>query len=286
MTLDISVIIPVHNRASVIVRAIRSVLSQSLPAKEIIVVDDGSTDQTSTVVEREFPEVRLIQQKNLGVSAARNTGIHHASGDWIALLDSDDEWKPEKLQRQVSALHENPIFQVCHTDEVWIRNGKRVNPMKKHRKPDGWIFERCVALCCVSPSAVLIHNSVLEKVGLFDQNLPVCEDYDMWLRVFSRYPILLVNAHLLVKYGGHADQLSRKYWGMDRFRVVALIKILEQGRLNQLQYQAAKRILLEKLSILIQGFSKRSNQLELEKYQRIYDTYTRNMRLERAGKHC
>ena len=279
--MNISVIIPVYNRQNLISRAIKSVQRQSFPVNEIIIVDDGSTDQTSEIVKslidapsssKSF-QIRLIQQSNLGVSAARNTGIRYARGDWLAFLDSDDEWKEEKIQKQIDALTLHPAMQICHTDEIWVRNGKRVNPMKKHAKPDGDIFPQCLPLCCVSPSSVLIKKDVLETVGLFDETLPACEDYDMWLRIFSRFPIVLVDQKLLVKYGGHEDQLSRKYWGMDRFRVRALIKILEQGSLDPRQQELAIQTLLAKLGILIQGFEKRKKFNEARQYLEMYDQW-------------
>ena len=262
--MDISVIIPTWNRSELLPRALESALSQTLLPIEVIVVDDGSSDNTRDIVRSDFPAVRYFYQSNLGVSAARNRGIYEASGDWIAFLDSDDQWLPEKLEFQYQAICKNSVMQICHTDEIWIRNGKRVNAMKKHSKPEGWIFNQCLPLCCVSPSSVLIHREVLDDIGLFDESLPACEDYDLWLRIFSHYPVLLVDQFLLKKYGGHSDQLSQKYWGMDRFRVEALVNLLEAGRLNKNQVQSTKNMLMQKLDILIKGFSKRGKLDDVE----------------------
>lgn len=267
--MNISVIIPTYNRLHQIGRAIRSVLNQSYPAQEILVVDDGSTDATCARIEVDFPEVKLIRQTNQGVSAARNAGIAASCGDWIAFLDSDDEWRPDKLAKQVDTLAQHAQIRICHTDEIWIRNGVRVNPCNKHRKPSGWIFENCLPLCCVSPSSILISRSVFSEIGNFDQTLPVCEDYDLWLRIFSRYPICLVNDRLVIKYGGHADQLSRKFWGMDRFRVRAIAALLESGQLNDIQETQAKATLSEKLSVLINGFKKRDKHDDARHYQEM-----------------
>ncbi|MXZ80310.1 MAG: glycosyltransferase [Gammaproteobacteria bacterium] len=264
-----SVVIPTHDRVAVLGKAIRSVLDQTFPAAEVLVVDDGSTDGTPRMVERHFPQVRMVRQPNRGVSAARNAGIAQSRGDWIALLDSDDEWLPDKLAKQFEMLSKYPESLISHTDEIWIRDGVRVNSGKKHRKPDGWIFRNCLPLCCVSPSSILLNRSVIDEVGEFDESLPVCEDYDLWLRIFSRYPARLVNEALVVKYGGHPDQLSRRYWGMDRFRVRSLIGILESGQLDNSQAEEAKAVLLEKLSVLIKGFRKRGNLVDARAYEQL-----------------
>ena len=223
----------------------------------MILVDDGSTDETAELVDQCYPDIRYFHQRNKGVSAARNLGLQHAKNQWIALLDSDDEWLPDKLLMQM-ALLEDTDLRVCHTEEIWIRNGVRVNQMNKHKKAGGWIFDRCLPLCAMSPSSSLIHREVFERVGHFDENLPACEDYDLWLRICSKYPVAYESQASINKYGGHADQLSRQYWGMDRFRVIALEKILTDG-LNPHQYIAAKSMLMKKLHILMNGAKKRNN---------------------------
>ncbi|NKB77891.1 MAG: glycosyltransferase [Gammaproteobacteria bacterium] len=271
-----SVIIPTFNRSSVIGRAIDSVLSQSYLAHEVIVIDDGSSDDTHEILIRYGDSIRIVSQSNQGVSAARNAGIGISNGKWIALLDSDDEWMENKLEKQVEMLSSNPEFKICHTDEIWIRNGRRVNAMKKHAKPDGWIFNRCLPLCCVSPSSVLINREVLDHVGLFDESLPACEDYDLWLRIFSQYSALLVPENLIKKYGGHDDQLSRLYWGMDRFRVRSLIKILESGEIDEVQKAETRDVLVSKLAVLANGFRKRNKHTECDFYQSLLNNWSSN----------
>ncbi len=266
---SISVIIPTYNRQASLARALDSVLAQTRPADEIIVVDDGSTDATAELIRQNYPQVRYFHQTNRGVSAARNHGIAQAQGEWIALLDSDDQWLPEKLAIQLQHLQQQPGHRLCHCDEIWIRHGKRVNPMKKHAKHGGWIFRHCLPLCVISPSAALIQRSLLEEIGGFDENLPACEDYDLWLRICAHHPVLLVEQALLIKYGGHADQLSRRYWGMDRFRIQALVKILQQGGLSPGDAQAARAMLLEKIRIYQAGARKRGRQQEVDYYARL-----------------
>ena len=258
MPTSVGVVIPTFNRAHTLGRALDSVNSQTLPPQEVIVVDDGSTDSTAELVAG-YPGVSYLRQENRGVSAARNLGIRRCGCDWVALLDSDDEWLPEKLEVQFGALAENPGHRLIHCDEIWIRNGRRVNAGDRHRKRGGWIFEHCLPLCVISPSAAVIEKGLLEEVGGFNEGLPACEDYDLWLRVCSRYPVLYVDRPLLRKYGGHDDQLSRKHWGMDRFRVQALRDLLAGDRLSESDGRAALASLREKCRILVNGARKRGN---------------------------
>lgn len=270
----VSVVIPTRDRCISTARALSSVLSQTRCPHEIIVVDDGSTDDTSSVIPRDFPTVRYVRQNHAGVSAARNHGVRVSTGEWIAFLDSDDEWKPDKLERQLQALTRDPNNDFCYTNEIWIRNGRRVNPMKKHAKYGGFIFERCLPLCVISPSSVLLRRALFDHVGGFDESFPVCEDYELWLRICSRFPVLLVDELLVVKYGGHEDQLSRAYWGMDRFRIRALEKILTSGRLERQNREAAIRILIEKIDIFVQGARKRNKTEETTHYVNIRRRFT------------
>jgi glycosyltransferase involved in cell wall biosynthesis len=271
--MQISVIIPSYNRASTLPRALDSVRAQSKPAYEIIVVDDGSQDETSSLLSRRYPDCRYLHQTNQGVSSARNLGIAQARGEWIALLDSDDAWLPDKLALQAEALGQQPGLRVCHTDEIWIRDGVRVNPMRKHAKQGGRIFQRCLPLCVISPSSVVLHKSLFEEYGDFDTNLPACEDYDLWLRLCAHEEVRFIEQPLTVKYGGHADQLSRRYWGMDRFRVQALEKILRSAPLNEADRQATLKVLIEKAGILAQGAEKRNQLSRAAHYRRLESDY-------------
>jgi glycosyltransferase involved in cell wall biosynthesis len=263
----VSVVIPSWNRSALVRRALDSVFAQTRLPDEVIVVDDGSTDDTAAAVRDRFPAVRLIAQENRGVSAARNAGIREAKGELVAFLDSDDEWVTRKLERQLEAMRRNPGTLLCHTDEIWIRRGRRVNPMKKHRKFGGELFERALSLCAISPSASLVHRRLFEELGLFDESLPACEDYDFWLRVTARFPVLYVDEPLTVKYGGHQDQLSRRYFGMDRFRIQALEKILASGSLRPDYRIAAEATLREKVRIYANGARRRGNEEEAARYE-------------------
>lgn len=229
----VSVVIPTYNRKELVKRAIQSVLDQTYKNYELILVDDGSTDQTDKLL-KEFKggKIRFFRQDHKGVSAARNLGIRESHGEFIAFLDSDDEWHRKKLDVQIDFFRKNPDAMIAQTEEEWIRDGHPANPMKKHKKYSGWIFHECLPLCIVSPSAVMIKREVFNKVGFFDDRLPACEDYDMWLRVACRYPIYLIEGHLTIKYGGHADQLSRTVPSLDKYRIQSMRKLLDGKILN------------------------------------------------------
>ncbi|MDX9818626.1 MAG: glycosyltransferase [Desulfococcus multivorans] len=268
----ISVIIPTHNRAWILRDAIDSVLSQKDCTFELIVVDDGSTDDTPELLRSYGNRLTAIRQENRGVSAARNLGIRNATGRFIAFLDSDDYWLPGKLAAQAAFFNGRSNALICQTQEIWIRNGVRVNPRKRHRKRTGMIFEPSLHLCLISPSAVMMHRSLFDVVGLFDESLPACEDYDLWLQISCRFPVLLVDAPLVVKRGGHPDQLSRTP-GLDRFRIAALVKCIERAPLTALQRNAAIRVLADKCRIYGEGCLKRGRRDEAPYYLNLPHRY-------------
>ena len=256
----ISVVIPTLNRINTLQRALDSVINQTYKPAEIIVVDNGSSDGTLKFLREQYPKITTLTENKVGVSSARNKGIKKSINQWIALLDSDDAWHPRKLEVQTSMLDSAlKEYSLIHTDEVWFRNNKHINQMKKHKKQGGYIFERCLSLCCISPSSVLFKKNILDKVGLFDESLPVCEDYDMWLKICSSEEVLFAQDKLTYKYGGHKDQLSKSYWGMDRFRIKSIENIIKNFDLTYKQKKQAKKELIKKLKIIINGAFKRNN---------------------------
>ncbi len=267
----VSVIIPTFNRENFILASIDSVLQQTYRNFELIVVDDGSTDATQKMLQPVLSEIILLKQPQRGPSAARNSGIRAASGTWISFLDSDDLWLPGKLERQVRFFPANPEAKISYTEEIWYRKGRRVNPAKKHLKYSGWIYRKMLPLCIVSPSSVMIHREVFETVGLFDETLPACEDYDLWLRIGAKYPIYLISEPLIVKRNGHPGQQSQKYWGMDRFRVKSLQKMLRQKNLSEEDRAATREMLKKKCEILAKGFEKRGKIEEANSYRQLAD---------------
>jgi glycosyltransferase involved in cell wall biosynthesis len=271
----VSVIIPTYNRAWALKRAIDSVLAQDFHDFEIVVVDDGSIDNTPEILQS-YPQICVVRQDRRGVSAARNAGIARVVGHLITFLDSDDLWLPGKLSAQVDFFNSRPDALICQTEEIWIRNGNHVNPKKRHKKYSGMIFEQSLELCIVSPSAVMMRRCLFDKIGAFDETFPICEDYDLWLRTSCRFPVYLIETPLVIKYGGHADQLSKR-WGADRFRIKALKKILESDLLNSSQYRATVAALRNKCAIYASGCLKRGRINEANHYMRLSDKFTKQV---------
>ena len=265
---DISIVIPTYNRCELLKRAINSVLDQTINVKEIIIVDNGSTDNTYEMISSLFPEITYIYENRKGVSIARNVGIKNCDSTWIAFLDSDDAWEPQKLEKQLFfSNNNNKKYRVIHTNEIWYKNNKFQNQLKKHEKSGGDIFQKSLKLCCISPSSVFIKKEVFDDYGFFDESLEVCEDYDMWIRITSKEEVGFLNNPLVVKYGGHNDQLSKKYWGMDRFRINSLEKNLKKNWFTAEQKKSVFNILIKKLTIILNGAKKRDNEEIYRKYK-------------------
>ena len=252
-----------------VVEAVESVFEQTFKDFELIVVDDGSTDDTASLLGTFGSSLRLFQQKHLGVSAARNRGLAEARGELIAFLDSDDLWLPEKLAVQVSFLRTFPRAALCHTEEIWLRRGRRVNPRRRHAKASGRPFVKLLRESLISPSAVVIRRSVLEDAGGFDESLPACEDYALWLKLVRTHKIHLIDRPLVVKRGGHPDQLSRTLWGLDRFRVQVLKELASDAGLSPEDALEVRHVLEEKCRILASGCRKRGRAGEAEEYLRL-----------------
>ncbi len=273
----ISVVIPTFNRKELLRRALQSVYSQTHQPDHVIVVDDGSTDHSDAMVASEFPDTQFIIQTHGGVSKARNCGVEASKTDWIAFLDSDDEWLVHKLERQYEYICTKSEASICHCDEIWIRSGVRVNPKKKHRKSGGRIYTKCLPLCAISPSAVVIHRNVLAEVGGFDESLPVCEDYDLWLRITSRFSVGYIDEPLVIKHGGHPDQLSRAFPAMDFYRITALRKVLQEDYLTLQERCLTLETMLNKLSIYCDGAEKRGRYEEVRELKELSLHYTNEL---------
>ena len=268
MTL-VSVVVPTYDRAGPVTRAVASVLAQSHQGLECIVVDDGSTDDTADrLAAIKDPRLRVLSQDNQGVSAARNAGLAMAQGELLALLDSDDLWEPDKLALQVAHMQERGL-EFCQTDEAWVRNGKRVNPGRRHRKgpgdpADGRLFLRSLDLCLISPSAVAFSRGFWDTVGPFDTGMPACEDYDLWLRALLRYRLGFVDQTLVVKHGGNPDQLSGMP-GLDLYRCRSLVRILQDSLLPEAFRPRVLRHLEAKARVYVGGLSRRGRTQEAER---------------------
>ena len=265
---DISIVIPTYNRCELLKRAVKSVLNQTIKTREIIIVDNGSTDNTYEMISSLYPEITYIHEKRKGVSIARNLGIKNSHSSWIAFLDSDDAWSPQKLEKQLFFTNNiNKKYMLIHTDEIWYKNNKLKNQLKKHQKSGGDIFQKSLELCCISPSSVFIKKEIFDDYGFFDEDLEVCEDYDMWIRITAKEEVGFLDKPLVIKYGGHDDQLSKKYWGMDRFRIKSLEKNLNNNWFTSEQKKTVFNILIKKLSIMINGAKKRNNEEIYREYK-------------------
>ena len=272
--MKISVVIPTFNRCNFVLRAVTSVVNQTVNVDEIILVDNASTDNTKKVVKKVFPFVKYLREERKGVSFARNAGIRASKNKWVAMLDSDDEWSRRKIEifREYYDKSKNGE-KIWHSNEIWIRNGKHLNQKIRHKKKGGNIFEECLGMCCISPSSALIHRDIFVSHGLFDETLEVCEDYDFWLRLSSKEQVGFIEENLVIKYGGHSDQLSKKFWGMDRFRIISLINLAKNVSLDENQKELVRQELILKLKILITGAEKRGNFEIMKQYQPILEKW-------------
>jgi len=266
----VSVVIPTYNRPEFTQKAVKSVLDQTFKDFELIVIDDGSTDNTKEVI-RKFDDKRIKYyfQFNRGPGPARNFGIQKSTAPYIAFLDSDDVWAPEKLEIQLKEMEKHSEYLLSHTEEIWYKGERLIKPLKIHRKKAGDIFKWSLRLCSISMSTVVIKKELIDRVGLFDKDLEVCEDYDYWLRVTARLPVLLIDKPLTIKQGGHYDQQSQKYFGIDKFRIYAIEKIIQSGILNQEQMILAFDELSKKCRIYGHGCLKYGRKKEGEYYLRL-----------------
>ena len=287
-SMQYTAIITTCKRPRLLGRALRSALEQTLGPSKILVIDDGDDLAEAQAVvlattkrvlrddpAKHFPAIEVIPNRGRGISAARNTGIRRARSAWLAFLDDDDEWRPAKIGRQAEILQATGAqARLCHTDEIWLRNGRRLNQSARHKKAGGAIYARCLALCCISPSAVLMHRGLFENYGMFDPKLTVCEDYDMWLRICAYEEVAYAPEPLVIKHGGHADQLSKRHWGMDRFRARALIKMMRDNNLDAAKRAMTRKMLLAKLALLAQGAAKRNKRRRHLYYSNLLTHYT------------
>lgn len=266
--IQVDVIIPTFNRAYLIERALKSVLNQTYRDFKIYVIDDGSVDKTAEVLKPYLSQLQYIKTENYGVSAARNRGINLSRSPWLAFLDSDDEWQPNKLEIQMqNALKGNLPLWYC--DEIWMRNGVRVQKKQKHQKSGGELFYRSLEQCLIGPSCALIKRDLFKEIGLFKEDFVVCEDYDFWLRACARYEIGFTADALTIKHAGHNDQLSEKYKAMDYYRLRAMSDLLFQGQLSFEQKSALLEVFEKKFEILSAGYLKHNKHGEWQMLQAL-----------------
>jgi len=269
-----SVIIPTYQRKEFLKTAVDSVLKQSFKDFELIVVDDGSTDGTKEMLcAISDKRLRCTHQEHKGAAAARNQGLEHARAAYICFLDSDDRFKPKKLEVTYQYTRKYPDIEIFHTEELWYRNAELLNQKKIHKKPDGEVFANALKLCCISISTAAIKKEVFDNIGNFDEAMPACEDYDFWLRASAVYPVKLIPEVLTLKEGGHPGQLSQKYPAMDKFRIYAIDKLLRSSFLTDAQKKLAVKELFRKCKIYIKGAEKRQKHKDVKFYTELMDSY-------------
>jgi glycosyltransferase involved in cell wall biosynthesis len=273
MTPEVSVIIPAYNRCAMLLEAIASVLAQSAPAFELIVIDDGSTDGTSENerLRRMSETIRIERIDHRGPAAARNRGVALARAPLIAFLDSDDLWSPTKLEHQLAFMRDNPGCAISQTSEIWIRNGRRVNPGHRHRKRAGDIFIDSLRTCLIGMSSVMIRAELFRSSGGFDEHMTAAEDYDLWLRILIDHEAGLLDEPLVTRRGGHPDQTSATTPALDRFRILALAKLLADNRLSPARRTSVVEVLAEKCRIYARGLRRRARIDEARLYEWIAD---------------
>jgi len=245
---QVSIIIPTYNRATLLKRAINSVLQQSFSDFELIVVDDASTDYTPEVVKKiNDSRIKLIQHsKNKGASAARNTGIDLSKGKYIAFLDDDDEWLPEKIERQLAAFQTADIkIGLIYSGYSFV-SPKNNNILKtvtpEHR---GALYPLLLRRNFISTVTPLVKKDCFKIAGTFDETLPSCQDWDMWIRI-SKYFLIDFIPDPLAKIYVHGDQISANITP----RILAREKLIEKYHSDLTKYPSAYAFLLKRLGIL------------------------------------
>jgi glycosyltransferase involved in cell wall biosynthesis len=270
MVSDVSVVIPTYNRRAMVREAVESVLAQRDASFELIVVDDGSTDGTLEDL-AQLDRVTVERTERRGPAAARNFGVAFARAPLLAFLDSDDLWAPDKLHRQLEFMRTHRDCAISQTGEIWIRDGRRVNPGLRHLKRAGDIFIDSLQTCLISPSAVILRTELFRALGGFDEDLAAAEDYDLWLRILVDHEPGLLDEALVTRRAGHSDQLSSSIPAIDRFRAVALMKLLANDRLSDARRATVVDVLTEKCRILAKGANRRDRTSESNLFAMVAD---------------
>ncbi len=255
---SVSVIIPSYNAERWIKSTIDSVLAQTYSNIEIIVVDDGSTDESVSVISKNYPEIKLITQKNQGVAAARNKGIENASSEWIAFLDADDIWLPNKIRDQFELLATDREAQMAYSAwHVWPSQTPDPDPdllsllektrdnSDKFQGPSGWIYPELLEDCHVWTSTVLAKRTLFEQIGKFDATLKIGEDYDLWLRASQSTKILRV-AKPLALYRIHPTSLT-KSTPSENYQAIVINRAIEKWGYRSPDGRVASKVRVDKV---------------------------------------
>jgi len=279
----ISVIIPTYNRYKLLLEAINSVKKQTYKDYELMVVDDGSTDETPKLLHDE--NLKYIRVKHTGnPGLVRNLGVEQSKGDYIAFLDSDDLWKKDKLEKQITFFKNNPEIKLCHTREIWKRDKKIISQKKQDHKRSGNIFKDALKKCIVGPSTVMMERSIFVLEGGFREDMEIAEDYEFWIRITSKFKIGYIDEPLVVKRAGKWEQLSEKYGQIEIFRIEGLKKLVEHNYFVEEKMELALNELIRKCKIYSRGCKKRNKDKEAKKWEKYISLLIERYKGQRANK--
>ncbi len=271
----VSAVVPVADRPQLLADALRSICSGSMKPRELIVVLNAKTPgraadrQAAETVFSENSaagiELHLIECEDTGPGPARNAGVAAARQDWLAFLDSDDLWAPDKLRRQWRYLRQRPYLQAAHTAERWIKDGRELNQPAHLRPHTGRFLTASFSHCLISCSSFILRRELFAALNGFDPAFRVCEDFELWLRLLVRHPVGLLREALTIKRAGDWPQESRRFHSLDALRIRAILKLVRNAK-SQLKPQelaAARAACESKLAILKQGARRRDRAAEL-----------------------
>jgi len=256
-----------------------SVLNQTYEDLELIIVDDGSDDKAAGLTggaEGFFQDfrVRVIHLEHTGLPGlVRNRGSEAARGRHLAFLDSDDIWEKNKLELQTNYFKAHPDIRICHTRELWLRNGKEISQAGQNHQRGGMIFQDALIKCIIGPSTVVMERSLFEETGGFREDMEIAEDYEYWLRITSFLEIGYIDTPLITKRAGHGSQLSEKYGHIEYFRIMGLKDLVDRGFFPGKMQVSAGKELARKCGIYAAGCEKRGKIKEAEKFWAYHKKY-------------
>jgi glycosyltransferase involved in cell wall biosynthesis len=272
--IEFSLVIPVYNRRELLLEALSSVLAQTRLPTEIILVDDGSSDGSAEAARFFLAEKgggvswNILTLEHSGMAGAvRNRGVEAARSEWIAFLDSDDLWEPEKLASQEAYIAAHPNVRLVHTREKWLRGDKIISQKKQKHKREGDIFSDALVKCIIGPSTTVIRKDLWDQTGGFRENIEIAEDYELWLRITAGDAVGYIDTPLITKRAGGWDQLSEKYGQIEKFRLQGLGDLVEsdwfrkQG-LEERRCELARGEFIRKCQIYALGCEKRGRREE------------------------
>ncbi len=272
----ISVLVPTYNRKALLRESLESVFAQDFSGYEVIVVDDGSNDGTEKMIAglRKRFNLRYIRVNHSGMPGkVRNIGAAEAKGDFLAFLDSDDLWLPEKLSRQMRYMKKGGA-RISHTREIWLREGREISQKGQKHRREGMIFRDALKKCIIGPSTVIMERDFFEESGGFREDLEIAEDYEFWLRITCRNPVGYLDEALTVKRAGGWDQLSEKYGHIEYFRIKGLRALVGNGYFEDL-HALARQELVRKCRIYAAGCSKRGRAEEAARFESEAEEYAK-----------